>query len=184
MAGYVDVPCLDVRTLLNEVTLLRPCEFTAHGSLSKCSHCRFCIRHGGGKSCRVPGCGVSARGSTGYCYKHRNLTSAISRKDSTASTASGSELDQASQLTPVGSAEEVSGGDVVDFSIDLASSYLDATCWEAQPATGECQTNLASLDFMALSDEKWTSFVEPLEPLPELLTNHINSDASDKLYLF
>ncbi|EER19439.1 hypothetical protein Pmar_PMAR012419 [Perkinsus marinus ATCC 50983] len=144
----------------------------------------FCIRHGGGKSCRVPGCGVSARGSTGYCYKHRNLTSAISRKDSTASTASGSELDQASQLTPVGSAEEVSGGDVVDFSIDLASSYLDATCWEAQPATGECQTNLASLDFMALSDEKWTSFVEPLEPLPELLTNHINSDASDKLYLF
>lgn len=41
-----------------------------------------------------------------------------------------------------------------------------------------------SLEFLALSDEKWSRFVKAIEPLPELLTNHSDLDALHKLYIF
>ncbi|KAF4663396.1 snoRNA-binding rRNA-processing protein imp4 [Perkinsus chesapeaki] len=174
----------------------------------------FCIRHGGGKSCRVPGCGVSARGSTGYCYKHRKLAESRPRKDSAASTVSGSssELSQCDQSSlQLGTIEvpslALNAGESMDFSDAMVTAAAEAAAaaaagsapespqwssfansWNGYPTAGGIPSLAASMNFMDLSDEKWTDFLKPMEPLPELLTNHINpnssSDATEQLQLF
>ncbi|KAF4668186.1 snoRNA-binding rRNA-processing protein imp4 [Perkinsus olseni] len=142
---------------------------------------RFCVKHGGVRRCAVPGCPNAA--------KRGDTTKAVSRKDSTASTASGSGseeslVDQGLQLCTMSPSApcDASG---VDLQVPgLTASHLDYPYWGSSSAAGEGDPNLASLNFLGVSDEKWTSFVKPMEPLPELLTNHIDPDAPGKLNLF